>query len=152
MPSNKGTHWRTAGALGVEDSYKHYKLMTDSPVSLKVYRKVVKECNSLFMDEVIVNGREMRLPYLSTIQVRKRKALVRKNLDYEKLNVSGKLSKVSSVPTYNFKARIYWNKHLKPITGKNAYSFKLARAHERLLRSIMSETQGHINYIEKYGK
>lgn len=149
MPSNKGTQWKTTGAKGVMDAYRLYKKEEDRPVDEKTYRAIIRECNKEFMRLVIEEGKEMRFPYLSTLQICKSQKPKKNNYDYGHYNKTGEKRVHENEHSDGFKGRFHWSKGLKPIVGKSTYRFEPARICKRTMAKQMNIPGGHVKYIER---
>ena len=149
--SNKGTSWGVSGALGTKDMYKLYRKTNDNPVSYTKYSEILRDCNKEFMSIVITEGREVRMPYMSTLYIKKTKNSKFKTLDYNKFNVTGEISFLENDHSEGYLSRFQWTKSRMPIVGKTIYSLKIARDNCRRVAQEMKKFNGHTKYTE-YGR
>lgn len=152
MPSNKGTVWNFAGAKNECDIYKHYKNINENPVSKKVFMEVLTAINIEFMRQIIEEGKEIRMPYLSTLCITKNKNIKKETFDYEHFNLTGEKRNYTNEHSDGYRAKFRWKKSGCKIPGKTVYSFKPARDNSRNLAKEMKKFNGHSKYIERNGK
>lgn len=153
MPSNKGSSWGTKGALGMAAFYSYYKNHVSSPVSKSVYGTVLRECNKEFMRLIVEEGKTMRIPYLSTLGIRKAKE-DKTTINFDEFNKTGKKVPLDNSHSDGYIGRFHWSKNQMPLPGAMAYSFKPARDIARALSKEFKKFNGHSKYIERlrYGK
>lgn len=151
MISNKGTKWETKGALKTKDMYKLYKSNSTNPVNLQKYKEILIACNVEFMRMVIEEGKEVRMPYLSTLSIRKSKSYKKPIFNYAHFNSTGEKKFILNEHSEGYKAKFFWSKSRIQLKGKYVYSFKATRENSRAITPEMNKFNGHAKYIE-YGK
>jgi hypothetical protein len=151
MTSNKGTEWETKGSLKIADMYKLYKSTAENPVTLKKYKEIAIACNIEFIRMVIEEGREVRMPYLSTLSIRKSKRYRKPVFDFAHFNKTGEQKFILNEHSDGYKAKFYWSKSRIPLKGKCVYSFRATRDNCRALVPELKKFNGHTKYVE-YGK
>jgi len=137
---------------GASDAYKYYKNNTikELQVDKKIYRNICDEFNKLFLDEILINAEEMRLPCrLGTLKVKKSKM---KYNDKNKLKIDWAASKKVGKRIYHlndhtggYKYRFYWTKGI--VKNITAYSFIPTRTNTRKLASILKDTERQLDYF-----
>ena len=143
--------WRTKGALASREMYALYKSTCENPVDYKKYKEIVIACNTEFMRMIIEEGREIRMPYLNMLKVRKRKVTNKPAVDYGHLKKTGEVKIYENTHSDGFSARIHWSKSKAIVIGKSVYSFNLVRSWNRAIAVEMKKPNGHVKYSE-YGK
>lgn len=146
--SNK---WRTRGALASKEMYKIYVSSVTTPVDYKTYKQILLACNVEFMRLMVEEGKEIRMPYLNMLKVRKRKMPNATAVDYGHLRKTGELKIYDNTHSDGYSARIHWAKSKAVVPGKSIYSFRAKRYVTRALAVEMKKPNGHIKYSE-YGK
>lgn len=152
MPSNKGTKWFLAGAKNETDIYKHYKKSNDTPVDRKTFMRVLNAINIEFIRMIVEEGKEIRMPYLSTLSIRKTKNSKTKAFDYNHFNLTGEKVYIENEHSDGYRAKFHWKKSGCKVPGKTVYAFKPARDNSRALAKEMKKFNGHSKYIESNGK
>lgn len=152
MPSNKGTKWKTAGAKGELDIFNLYKQTADNQVDKKKFKEVLVALNEEFIRMVVMDGKEVRMPYLNMLSIRKSKNSKGNHFDYGHFNKTGEKRIFDNKHSDGYSAYFHWKKSQCRIPGKSVYSFEVARSNSRLLAQEMKVTGGHIKYVEYYGK
>jgi hypothetical protein len=152
MPSNKGTKWYTSGAKNETDIYEHYKKTTDNPVDKKTFKRVLMALNTEFMRMIIYEGKEVRMPYLNMLSVRKTKNKTVHTFDYGHYNKTGEKRLHDNEHSDGYSARFHWTKSKCLIPGKKAYSLDISRDNSRALAAEMKKPNGHTKYIELNGR
>ena len=152
MSSNKGTKWFLAGAKNETDIYKHYKSINDNPIDKKTFMRVLNALNIEFMRMIIEEGKEVRMPYLSTLFIKKTKNSKIKAFDYNHFNLTGEKIYIENEHSDGYMAKFHWRKSKCKIPGKMVYAFKPARDNARALAKEMKKFNGHAKYIEYNGK
>ena len=143
--------WKTKGALASRDMYKTYISMVDKPVDYRTYKKIVLACNIEFMRLVVEEGKEVRMPYLNMLKVRKRKSTNTSAVDYGHLRKTGEVKTFDNSHSDGFSAKVHWTKSKAVVPGKAIYSFKAKRCWNRAIAVEMKKPNGHVKYSE-YGK
>lgn len=152
MPSNKGTEWNRKGALREPKLYAHYKSITKNPVSYDEYKKILIHTNIEFMRLIIEEGKEIRMPYLGMLSVRKTRNSKTKVFDYNYFNTTGEKRFIDNEHSDGYKARFHWRKTTCKVPGKKAYTFDATRDNSRALGIEMKKFNGHAKYVESNGK
>lgn len=153
MPSNKGTSWETKGALSFRHSYKLYVKKTGSTITLKQYRDIISRCNEEFSRMLVEEGKVMRLPYLSKVQIIKTLKPSKSQIDYELYNRTGEKKAFENLHSDGFRPRVHWSKRSIPIVGVTPYTLKLNRELTQAMSKEMKKPNGHVKYSElNYGK
>lgn len=150
MTSNKT--WSTVGALGVQDLYKHYKNTCDDPLSKQEWKSVLDELNKEFMRMIIEEGKNMKMPYLGKLSIRKYKPISAKSLDFGHYNKTGEKIYFTNEHSDGFRARFHWSKMQCRIPGKAPYSVEITRKNSRAISVEMRKFNGHAKYLEYNGK
>lgn len=134
------------------DSYCNY--VSDNPlyqVSYKVFRQIVTDYFRYLRDEIIENGKEVRLPCrMGTLSIvkHKPKEYTGKSLriDYNESKKYDKMIYHLNEHTGGFKYRYYWNKQNMIVKNKKIYQLVMTRDNKRHLAQILKE---HVrDYIE----
>ena len=133
-------------AYTIADFYESYCEYTkDNPlyqVSYKTFRDVVTEYFRYLRDEIIENGKEVRLPCrmgsLSIVK-HKPKEYTGKSLriDYAESKKYGKMIFHLNEETGGYKYRFYWNKQNMLTTNKTHYQLIMTRDNKRHLAQIV---------------
>ena len=133
-------------AYTIADFYESYCEYTkDNPlyqVSYKTFRDVVTEYFRYLRDEIIENGKEVRLPCrmgsLSIVK-HKPKEYTGKSLriDYAESKKYGKMIFHLNEETGGYKYRFYWNKQNMLTTNKTHYQLIMTRDNKRHLAQIL---------------
>ena len=157
----------------VIDMYKSYKSKRrDSgkePVTLSVYRKVLKTFNAEICKDIVHNSGEYRMPYrLGYLRIRKFKTrlklddegnLVTKHLqvnwkETKKLWASNEEAKVAkkiiwhnNKHTQGYYFKWYWDKRACNITNSSVYSLVMTRANKRSIAAALKENE-NLDYYE----
>ena len=152
MPSNKGTKWFLAGAKTEKHIYKHYKESNEKPVDRKVFMRVLNAINIEFMRQIIEEGKELRMPYLSTLFVKKTKNSKTKAFDYNQFNLTGEKKYIENEHSDGYRAKFHWKKCGCKVPGRTVYAFKPARDNSRAMAVEMKKFNGHAKYIEYNGR
>ncbi|WP_428743150.1 hypothetical protein [Tenacibaculum sp.] len=153
MPSNKGTSWETKGALTFKSAYKLYKHKSNNPVSEKVYKEVIDACNTEFMRMLVEDGKVMRMPFLSKVQIIKTQKPSLAQIDYDLYNKTGEKRSFENLHSDGYRPRLHWLKSAIPIVGVLPYSLKLNRLLTQAMSTEMKKPGGHAKYPElNYGK
>lgn len=118
---------------GLEGSYN---------VPYPVYSKLVREYFKYLRDEVIENGREIRIPaYLGYLSIVKHKPKYYNDrslrCDYRESEKYGKKILYLNEHTNGFKYRFYWNKHTMKVRNKTKYRLVMTRENKRRLAYIL---------------
>lgn len=149
MPNNKGSKWKTSGVLKTPNLVKHYKsTVKENVLSETMFRKVINACNEEVVRLIVEEGKEMRIPYLSTLEVRKSLKPKCTGVNYKHLNETGEVTYYENEHSDGYRARIHWKKKAFPIVGAGAYSFNPVRAFSRGVSAEMSKFKGHNKYSE----
>lgn len=152
MPSNKGTKWKSCGAKNINDIHDHYKATTAKPVDKTTFTMVLESINKEFMRLIIEEGKELKMPYLNTLCVRKYKTIKPKGFDYEYYNKTGEKREFDNEHSDGYKARFHWRKKRCRISGRSAYSLDITRDNSRELSKQMKQFNGHAKYMEYNGR
>lgn len=152
MPSNKGTKWKSVGAKNTNDIYTHYKSITEKPIARNLFTKVIESLNKEFMRLIIKEGKEVKMPYLNTLCVRKYKTNKCAGFDYGHYNKTGIKKEFDNKHSDGYKARFHWRKKRCVVPGKSAYSLDITRANSKELSIEMKKFNGHAKYMEHYGR
>tara|TARA_R100000329_G_C7611435_1_gene216985 strand:+ start:712 stop:1176 length:465 start_codon:yes stop_codon:yes gene_type:complete len=138
--------------FGSNDVYTHYKnsVIPELQVDKQKFRKICDEFNKLFIDEILVNSEEMRLPYrLGTIRIKKSKM---KYDDKNKLKIDWAASRKLGKRIYHlndhtggYKYRFYWTKGI--VKNITAYSFIPTRTNTRTLAGILKDKNRELDYF-----
>ena len=133
-------------AYTIADFYESYCEYTkDNPlyqVAYKTFRDVVTEYFRYLRDEIIENGKEVRLPCrmgsLSIVK-HKPKEYTGKSLriDYAESKKYGKMIFHLNEETGGYKYRFYWNKQNMLTTNKTHYQLIMTRDNKRHLAQIL---------------
>ena len=133
-------------AYTIADFYESYCEYTkDNPlyqVSYKTFRDVVTEYFRYLRDEIIENGKEVRLPCrmgsLSIVK-HKPKEYTGKSLriDYAESKKYGKMIFHLNEETGGYKYRFYWNKQNMLTTNKTHYQLIMTRDNKRYFSYIL---------------
>ena len=130
----------------IADFYESYCEYTkDNPlyqVSYKTFRDIVTEYFRYLRDEIIENGKEVRLPCrMGTLSIvkHKPKEYTGKSLriDYAESKKYGKMIFHLNEETGGFKYRYYWNKQNMLTTNKTHYQLIMTRDNKRYLAQIL---------------
>lgn len=164
MPSNKGTEWSTKGALGIDAIFKQYLSMEqtfikeDSTTKIKikikdkkVFKKILETMNKEFIN-LVLEGKEMRMPYLSTLCVRKTMPKLTKAFNFKLYNETGKKEFYDNEHSDGFKAKFHWSKWTCPVPGKKVWSLTMTRDNSRALAKEMKKFKGHTKYRQVDGR
>lgn len=134
------------------DSYCNY--VEDNPlyqVSYKVFRQIVSDYFRYLRDEIIENGKEVRLPCrMGTLSIvkHKPKEYTGKSLrmDYAESKKYDKIIYHLNEHTGGYKYRFYWNKQNVLTKNKTKYQLIMTRDNKRHLAQIL---KNHVrDYIE----
>ena len=138
--------------FGSNDVYTHYKntVIPELQVDKQKFRKICDEFNKLFIDEILVNSEEMRLPYrLGTVRIKKSKM---KYDDKNKLKIDWAASRKLGKRIYHlndhtggYKYRFYWTKGI--VKNITAYSFIPTRTNTRTLAGILKDKNRELDYF-----
>lgn len=130
----------------IPDFYKFYQEeVSDNPlyqVDYKTYRAIVTDYFKYFRDEVIENGKDMRLPCrlgrLSIVKA-KPKTYTSKSLsiDFHATKLYGKTIFHLNEHSNGFKYRAHWDKKNIIVPNKSMYQLVLSRANKRRLAYII---------------
>lgn len=149
--NNVGAKWKVKSNISYKDLYNHYKSTCDFPVDRKVWIETLEILNKEFMRLIIEEGKEMRMPYLNTLSVRKSKNVNTKTLDYQHYNKTGEKRMLTNEHSDGFQAWFYWRKVRCMVPGKAPYKFTMSRDNQRALAKEMKQFNGHAKYAEHYG-
>lgn len=139
---------RSIGELSLKDAYKIYKEEALKPLPWKEYRDICHATNKEFA-AMIVAGKDMKLPLLGYIGIRKSKEnLERKNYDYGHYNKTGEKRMIINNHSDGFLGKWWWNKSRCMLSGKFPYSFTATRDLKREIAAIFKEPKGHTRYPE----
>ena len=152
MPSNKGTKWFLAGAKNETDIYKNYKNTNENPIDKKTFMRILNSINIEFMRMIIEEGKEIKMPYLSTLSVRKTQNSKTKAFDYGRFNTTGEKVYIENEHSDGYRVKFHWKKSKCKIPGKTVYAFKPARDNSRALAREMKTFNGHAKYTEYNGR
>ena len=144
--------WSTAGALGTLDLYKHYKKNCDDPLPKKEWKAVLDELNREFMRMVVEEGKNIKMPYLGKLSVRKYKPTNDTSIDFGHYNKTGEKRYFTNEHSDGYKARFHWAKTECRIPGKAPYSINITRKNSRAIPVEMRKFNGHAKYLEYNGK
>ena len=144
--NNKG--WSTKGALSRVDMYKVYCTMVKDPVDYKSYTKIILACNNEMMRMIVEDGKEVRMPYLNMLKVRKIKTNVRTGIDYGHFKKTGEVKQYDNTITDGYVGRMHWSKSKAIVVGKSTYSFRPNRDWARAITTEIRKPNGHAKYIE----
>ena len=150
MTNKVGAKWKYSGAKRLDDMYDLYVSSAEKPLNKKEYSVVLEECNKEFMNLVLA-GREVRMPYLSTVHISKSLNYKRETFDYKHFNETGEKRYISNEHSKGYRAKFKWTKRAMPIVGCAVYSFIATRALQRELATEMKKPNGHAKYSE-YGR
>lgn len=146
--------------------YRRYKETSENPLSYSEYCKILSEFNSLFVNYIIYESVEIKLPFnLGTIRVKKHKKKV--TLDkIQKGKVSVNWKETKQLWEDNPKAKefkklvfhlnehrdgysykIFWNKERALLLNKTFYYLTPARNFKRTLANVLN-TNFKIDYYE----
>ncbi len=130
----------------IVDFYNNYsqqiKKESVYDVTYEQYKKVVIDYFKFLRDELIENGKELKLPYrlgrLSIIK-RKPKVLERKSLriDFAATRQYDKIIYHLNEHSDGYKYRFYWNKHDCNVMNKTKYELVMTRYNKRRLAVII---------------
>jgi hypothetical protein len=136
---------------GLRDIYAFYSKNVDKPIEYKEFSEICKQHNKLFMEAVLTEGVNMRLPFrLGYLRVKKTKMDYKHmKLDYGTFNKTGEKVYHMNTHSDDFKARILWEKSKCIIPGKRLYCLQPTREYKRTLASIMKSENGHKRYLEE---
>ena len=133
-------------AYTIADFYESYCEYTkDNPlyqVSYKTFRDVVTEYFRYLRDEIIENGKEVRLPCrmgsLSIVKHKPREYTGKSlRIDYAESKKYGKMIFHLNEETGGYKYRFYWNKQNMLTTNKTHYQLIMTRDNKRHLAQIL---------------
>ena len=147
----KKTSWKTKGALGTKELYKNYKENCDNPLPKKEWKKVLDALNKEFMRLIIEEGKNMRMPYLGRLSIRKYKS-ESKALDFGHYRKTGEKRYFTNEHSDGFRARFHWSKKECRVPGKAPYSIEITRDNSRAIKKEMYKFNGHAKYLEYNGK
>lgn len=140
--------WRTKGALASKEMYAMYKTMVASPVDYRTYKKILLACNVEFMRMLVEEGKEIRMPYLNMLKVRKRRMANVTAVDYGHLRKTGELKVYDNSHSDGYSARFHWTKSKAVVPGKSIYCFRAKRCWNRAITLEMKKPNGHVKYSE----
>ena len=135
------------------DFYKSYmEYVEDNPlyqVEYRVFRDIINDYFKYLRDELIENGKEVRLPCrMGTIQIvkHKPKEYTGKSLriDYAESKKAGKIVYHLNEHSNYYKYRAYWNKQNMITPNKTKYQLVMTRDNKRHLAQIIK------NHIRDY--
>ena len=148
MPSNKGTTWRTAGAKNEEDIYILYKETATKPLPKKRFKEVLIALNEEFMTMIIEEGKEVRMPLLNMLSIKKTSNPNKYAFDHGHYLKTGEKKLHTNEHSDGFSARFYWRKGKCRIPGKSVYALNIVRDQARRLAKEMKTPGGHVKYAE----
>ena len=148
--SCKGSQWKNKGGYNFVDMYNMYIKDADYKLSKAEYRDILRECNNEFM-KLVLAGREVRMPYLSTIFIAKTRNFTKEIFDYAHYNKTGEKKFNNNDHSAGYRATFRWTKNRMPIVGGSLYTFIATRKLQRTLGQEMKKPQGHAKYTE-YGR
>lgn len=140
----------------IADYYESYcGYVEDNPlyqVSYKVFRSIVSDYFRYLRDEIIENGKEVRLPCrMGTLQVvkHKPKTYTSKSLriDFKATKEAGKTIYHLNEHTNMYKYRFLWSKQNMLTKNKTKYQLIMTRANKRRLAYLLKNRVR--DYIEK---
>ena len=152
MPSNKGTEWERKGAVTTPGLYKHYKSINKNPIPYEKYREILIATNIEFMRAIIEDGKEIRMPYMGFLSVRKTKNYKTPVFDYNHFNLTGEKRCIENEHSDGYKGKFHWKKTSCNVQGKTAYTLDIARDNSRAMAVEMKKFNGHAKYTEFNGK
>lgn len=133
-----------------KDFYESYmKYVNDNPlyqVDYKTFRAIINEYFEYLRDEIIENGKEVRLPcrlgHLSIVK-HKPKEYSGKSLriDYAETKKIGKVVYHLNEHSNFYKYRYYWNKQNMLNKNKTKYQLIMTRANKRRLAQIIKHKE-----------
>ena len=144
--NNKG--WSTKGAISQIQMYEVYKSMVQNPVDYKTYVKIIHACNNEMMRMIVEDGKEVRMPYLNMLKVKKTKT--EGGIDYGHLKKTGEVKRHDNTITDGYVAKIHWSKSKALVIGTSIYSFRPNRKWARAITQEIRKPNGHAKYVE-YG-
>lgn len=130
----------------ITDFYKAYcEYVDDNPlyqIEYKKFREILTEYFKYLRDELIENGKEIKLPCrMGTLQIVKHKPKEYSGkslrIDYAASKKYGKMIFHLNEHTNGFKYRAYWNKHVMLTHNKTHYQLVMTRDNKRHLAQIL---------------
>ena len=131
---------RITGCPSSYDMYSFYRDNSDNPVSRKEYSMIIKECNSLILDEVVNNSNDFEIPYrfgqLNVIKYERSysRSTNKWAVDFKKTKELG--FKVFFDQQYIYKWR--WLKTNAIVKCKSKYKFTASRQAKRLVPKALN--------------
>jgi len=122
------------GEKGMYDAYLIYKEDADNTLTLKEFRAVCETINKKIVRKCL-EGRDVKLPYVNSISIRKFKAKY-KQLDYNIFNTTGKIVYHENDHSNGWSLKWHWSKSKCRVKGRSFYSFKPCRAASRACASV----------------
>ena len=148
--TSKGAKWRNSGAYNSVDMYEEFCKTSDTVITKEKYKEILSDCNREFMRLVLL-GKEVRLPNLSTMYISKHLGSKKQVFDYDRFNKTGEKTFITNEHSNGFKGAFHWAKNNMPIVGGRVYSFVATRKLQRSLSVEMKTPGGHTKYTE-YGR
>lgn len=138
-----------------KDFYNSYLEYIDNNelyyIDYKIFRNIINDYFKFLKDELIENGKEIKLPCrMGYIKIVKHKPKEWNNkslsIDYHSTRELGKLIYHLNEHSDGFKYRLYWNKQSMLISNKTKYQIILTRYNKRRLAFLIKNHEQ--DYIE----